>query len=31
VPDVELQIKLGILDPVGVVQVERDTDQPLAE
>ena len=31
VADVELEVEVGILDPVRVVEVERDAHEPLAE
>ena len=31
VADVELEVEVGVLDPVRVVEVERDAHQPLAE
>ena len=31
VADVEFDVELGILDPIGMVDVERHADEPLAE
>jgi hypothetical protein len=31
VTHMELEVEVGILDPVGMIEVERDSHQPLAE